>query len=323
MLSLERIFCLMNYRKLGKTEASVSEIGFGCWAIGGCGYGLTRDEESLDALDHAWDHGVNFFDTADAYGDGHSETLVAQFLKNKPRDQVWIATKVGWDFYHGGNRKNFDADYIRFACEQSLKRLQIETIDLYQLHNPRVDLIQNKHLLDPLEQLKQEGKIRWIGISIHTEADALAAMEDSRVDTLQLIVNLLDQKMTKRVFEEAKKKNVGLIVREPLACGLLTGKYHLDHKFEKEDHRRRWMRDPLKANLQKVEVLKGMIPGDLSLTRAALEFVLSFDEVATVIPGAKTRAQVLENCLAAEDPKCLGDAMEQFRSWYQEEKQGV
>ncbi len=309
----------MNQRILGRTNLSVSEIGFGCWAIGGSGYGPTDDAASLDALDQAWERGVNFFDTADTYGHGYSEKLLGRFLKGKPREEIVVATKAGWDFYHGGSRKNFEADYLRFACEQSLKRLQLETIDLYQLHNPHVELIKNKILLDPLEELRQEGKIRFIGVSIHTEADAFAAMADARVDALQLIVNLLDQKMIGRVLKEAQSKRIGVIAREPLACGLLTGKYHPEHVFDREDHRRRWTRDHFASELKRVNSVQKWIPGDLSLTRAALEFVLAQPEVSTVIPGAKTRAQVFENLLASEDPKLTVEIIKKFYLQYQNE----
>jgi len=292
----------MKYRQLGKTGLQVSEIGFGGWAIGGSGYGPTKDVESLSALETAWEHGVHCYDTADTYGHGHSEELLARFLKGKPRDQIILASKVGWDFYHGGSKKNFDADYIRFACEQSLKRLRVDVIDLYQLHNPTLDLIRKGDIFRPLENLKREGKIRFIGVSIHTEDDGLAAMEHESVDTLQLIFNLMDQRMASKVFDEAKRKQVGLIVREPLACGLLSGKYQPNHQFPKEDHRRRWTKEKLSSDLEKVAVLKSKLPADLSLVRAALEFVLKFDEISTVIPGAKTQAQVLENLLATEEP---------------------
>ena len=294
----------MKYRQLGKTKLQVSEIGFGCWAIGGSGYGPTRDVESLEALEAAWEHGVNFYDTADTYGHGHSEKLLARFLKGKPRDQIFVASKAGWDFYHGGNKKNFSRDYIRFACDESLKRLGMDTLDLYQLHNPSLELLQKSDMLDTLERLKKEGKIRFIGVSIHTEADGLRALRDPRVDTLQVIHHLMDRRMVPRVFEEAKRQNVGILVREPLACGLLSGKYTPDHQFAKEDHRRRWMKEKLILDLKKVDILKTIIQGrDLSLLRAALEFVLSFDAVSTVIPGAKTKDQILENLRATEIPK--------------------
>lgn len=311
---------IMNYRTLGRTNLQVSEIGFGAWAIGGTSYGPTQDEESLQALESAWANGVNFFDTADTYGHGHSEELLAKFVKNKPRDKVFIASKAGWDFYHGGNKKNFDADYLRFACEESLKRLNVETLDVYQLHNPSLEIIRRGEAVGVLENLKMQGKIRFIGISIHTEADGLAAMEDPRVDTLQLVFNLLDQRMAENVLPEAVKKNIGVIAREPLACGLLSGKYKLGHEFHKQDHRRRFTPEMLALELEKIEKLRSVLATErLSLPRAALEYVLDMEGVSSVIPGAKTPAQVLENIQASEDPKLRSQESYQLRDLYRRE----
>ena len=310
----------MKYRRLGKTGLQVSEIGFGGWAIGGTSYGPTKDEESLDALETAWEAGVNFYDTADTYGHGHSETLLAKFLKGKPKDKIFVATKAGWDFYHGGSRKNFEPDYIRFACDESLKRLGIDTIDLYQLHNPSLEMIQSGRLADVLETLKKEGKIRFIGISIHKESEAIAAMEDKRVDTLQLVFNLIDQRMASRVFPEAVKKKVGLIVREPLACGILANKHKRNHTFLKTDHRRRWTREKLELDLKKIEKLKTILATErMSLAKAALEYALDFEEVSTVIPGAKTRAQAFENASASNDPQLRIEESYHLRSLYRRE----
>ena len=232
----------MNYRILGRTNLQVSEIGFGTWAIGGTGYGPTQDEDSLKALEMAWENGVNFYDTADTYGHGHSESLLAHFLQSKPREKIIIASKAGWDFYHGARKKNFDLKYLRFACEESLKRLKIEAIDVYQLHNPSFELLKRGEIVGLLDDLKREGKIRFTGVSIHTEEEAVTAMEDPRVDTLQLVFNLLDQRMAENIFPEAAKKKIGIIVREPLAFGFLTGKYKSGHEFPKSDHRRRFTR---------------------------------------------------------------------------------
>ncbi len=310
----------MKHRILGKTGLRVSEVGFGAWAIGGTSYGPTRDEDSLDALEAAWESGVNFFDTADTYGHGHSETLLSRFLKNKPRHQTIIASKVGWDFYHGASRKNFDLTYVRFALEQSLKRLELETIDLYQLHNPSIELIKRGELVGLLEEFKREGKIRFIGTSIHSKDEAFAAMEDPRVDTLQLVFNLLDQRMAEEVFPEAQAKNIGLIVREPLAFGMLTGKYTADHEFHKIDHRRRFMREQLENDLKKIEAVKGVLSTKhLPLVRAALEFILNFYSLSTVIPGAKSRAQVLENVQASNDPKLRMEELRRLRELYLKE----
>ncbi len=311
----------MKYRPLGRTGLKVSEVGFGCWAIGGVGYGPTDDQESLKALEAGWEGGINFFDTADTYGDGHSEELLAGFFKNKPRDKFIVASKAGWDFYHGGSKKNFDPEYIRFAVEESLKRLKLDVIDLHQLHNPSIEKIKVGEAVSELEKLKKEGKIRFIGISVHTEDDAFAAMEDPRVDVLQLVFNLLDQRMAEKVFEEAKAKKVGILAREPLANGLLTGKYKPGHKFVKTDHRNRWTAEKLELELKKVEMLrKIMVTERLSLTRAALEYVLDFDAVSSVIPGAKTTAQILENMEASNNPLLRIQESFQMREMYSREE---
>ena len=311
----------MKYRLLGRTGLKVSEIGFGSWPIGGTSYGPTKDSESLEALETAYSHGVNFYDTADTYGHGHSEELLAKFLKDKPRDKILVASKAGWDFYHGGSKKNFDSDYLRFACNESLKRLGIDTIDLYQLHNPSLELIKEGRVVSVLEELKKQGKIHFIGVSIHLESEALAAMEDPRVDALQIVFNMIDQRMAANVFPQAREKNIGLIAREPLYCGLLTGKYDAKHQFAKDDHRRRWHQDKLELDFQKIKKLKTILATKrLSLTRAALEYILEFEEIATVIPGAKTKMQVLENLLATEDPKLRIEEASRLRDLYQREE---
>jgi len=318
----------IHYRELGKTGLKVSEIGFGSWAIGGNAYGKVCDKDSIEALEKAWAAGVNFYDTADTYGEGHSEALLGRFLKGKPRKEFFIASKAGWDFYppagrralpnasakvnHTGHKKNFDPAYIRFACEQSLKRLGVEAIDLYQLHNPSLDLIQKKEAVGVLEGLQKEGKVRFIGISVHTEQEALAALEDPRIDALQVIFNLLDQRMAERVFPEAKVKNVGIVVREPLSSGLLTGKYMPDHEFPKDDHRRRWVKVKREADWEKVQCLRRVLKGtNIFLSQAALEYALRSDAVSTVIPGAKTKGQVEENMKASIESQ-LG--LEEFES---------
>ena len=307
----------MNYRTLGRTGLRVSEIGFGAWAIGGTSYGPTKDEESLAALEAAWEHGVNFFDTADTYGHGHSETLIGKFLKGK-REKAVLATKAGWDFYHGGSRKNFDLDYLRFACDESLKRLQIDAIDLYQLHNPALEQIEAGELFGLLDELKAAGKIRFYGVSVHTPLEALAVIQSGKADTVQLIFNLIDQRAAVRVFPEAEVAQVGIIAREPLACGLLTGKYSPESKFVKTDHRNRWRQEKLVNDFKKIDTLKSKIPlGQVPLVRAALEFVLNFGAVSTVIPGAKTPAQVRDNLKASEGPVLRAQELSMLHTVYQ------
>ncbi|OQA58203.1 MAG: D-threo-aldose 1-dehydrogenase [Candidatus Omnitrophica bacterium ADurb.Bin277] len=326
----------MRSRKLGRTGFEISEIGFGCWAIGGNAYGRVNDGDSLCALEAAWSSGVNFFDTADIYGEGHSETLLARFLKGKLRDTFFVATKVGWDFYpsspgrpdsaagpiqnnHAEYRKNFDAAYVRFACEKSLMRLGQETIDLYQLHNPSLELIRSGEPVSVLEKLRREGKIRAIGISVHREAEALAALEDPRIESLQIILNIMDQRMSGAVFDKACEKNTGIIVREALASGLLTGKYPPAHKFPRDDHRRRWSAEKRECDWEKVQlILKTLGCRNDQLPQSALEFVLSFNEVSTVIPGAKTCEQVMANLQAVISPRLSREAMIRLKKLYTE-----
>ena len=329
----------MKVRRFGKTGLRVSEIGFGCWALGGNAYGPVRDKDSLEALAAAWDSGVNFFDTADTYGEGRSEELLGKFLKGKSRDRLILATKCGWDFYapsqkpaslsqgspaklnHAGHKKNFDAGYIRFACEQSLKRFGTDVIDLFQLHNPSLELIQRGDLVSVLEGLKKEGKIRFIGVSVHIEAEALAVLEDPRIQTIQIIFNLLDQRMAERIFPEAEKKGVGVIVREALASGLLSGKYTPAHEFPKDDHRRRWIPEKREVDWQKIRLIQEMLgSGPPPLPKTALEFALAFEEVSTVIVGAKTRTQVLENVEASLKPTLSREDIVRLKELYAREE---
>lgn len=288
----------MKKRKLGKTNLQVSELGFGCWAIGGTSYGPTDDQESLRALSYARDHGINFFDTADTYGHGHSETLIGEcFQESSKRTQIILASKVGWDFYHGGSKKNFDPDYIRFACAQSLKRLRTDYIDLYQLHNPKLELIEEGSIFKILQELKKEGKIRFWGVSIHQSEEGNASVLKG-ASTLQAVYNLIDQRMRKDLFQFCDKHDTGLIIREPLYCGLLTDKYKADARFSKEDHRNRWTKDQLSGNLAKIERIKAVLSG-MPLKQAAIEFVLRQKSVSVVIPGIKTVNQLKDHLTAA------------------------
>ena len=309
----------MKYRKLGRTGLRVSEVGFGAWAIGGDSYGPTRDGDSLEALETAWERGVNFFDSADMYGKGHSEELLGRFLKGK-RDQAVIATKVGWDFYHGGVKKNFTADYLRFACEESLKRLATDRIDLYQLHNPTLEMIEAGEIFQTLDELKDAGKIRFYGVSIYTPREALAAIRSAKPDTIQLIFNLIDQRQAAEVFPLAERERIGIIAREPLACGMLTEKYTAQSTFASNDHRNRWDPARMANDLKKIERIKSILKTPrLTLVEAALEYVLSFEEVSSVIPGAKTKAQVLENLRATEEPRLRIEEISVIRNIYERE----
>lgn len=295
-------------------------MGFGAWAIGGQGYGPTDDAVSLQTLEAAWEAGVRFYDTADTYGHGHSEELIAEFIRNKKREDVFIASKAGWNFYEEPSRKVFEREYLTRACDLSLQRLKCGVIDLYQLHNPSLKQIQSGEAVETLDRLRREGKIRFCGISVHREDEALAALEDSRVDSIQLILNMLDQRMARQVLAKAQEKGTAVIAREPMACGLLTGKYDASFEFDKGDHRRRWAADKRAYDAAKIERLKSVMDTEkLPLAQAALEFVLSFPEVTVVIPGAKTPEQVQANLRAVSSPGLEACQVAQIREVFNEE----
>lgn len=299
----------MNYRRLGRTELMVSEVGFGGLPIGGLRWGDVRDEYSLAALRHAFDLGINFFDTADIYGRGHSEELLAQAL-GPVRPNILIATKVGIDFYHGEPaRPNFDPAYIRTALEHSLERLRTDYVDLYQLHNPPQKLARDERAWETLRELRDAGKVRCFGVSCRTANDARAyiraaqAQGDTRAfgDTLQVAYNLLDQEAAaKDVFVQAHRDDWGIISRVPLASGALTGKYSATHHFPPNDFRAGWSAERLAQTARDVQALRFLEKPGRTMAQAAIAFCLSQPAVGTVISGAKTTEQIAENAAAAD-----------------------
>lgn len=307
----------MKLRNFGSTGLKVAEIGMGCWAIGGNeygnSYGSTSDSESLAAVKKAVELGCNFFDTADVYGHGISEQLLGIALKDVRKD-VFIATKVGGSYIYGdiwGNL-NFSKEYIHFAVEQSLKRLKTDYIDLYQLHNPPLDIIKAGHVFDALQDLKDEGKIKHIGISVHSLEEGNAALD--RVDAIQCVFNALDPRKYE-LMEAAKLKKVAVIVREPLANGFLTGKFSKDSTFDSSDIRHRMSKDYIEGLTANVDVIKESFSNRKdTLAQIALKYVLSFDSVSVVIPGAKTPAQVEENMKASSIDDLTDDEKKVFGS---------
>jgi aryl-alcohol dehydrogenase-like predicted oxidoreductase len=294
----------MKYRKFGSTGFQVSEIGFGGWAIGGNdhgnSYGPTQDAESLRSIKTALDLGCTFFDTADSYGYGHSESLLGQALKGH-RDRVIIATKGGSDFYHAPPRLNFTETHLAYAVEQSLKRLGTDYIDLYQLHNPPFSLIEQSRLFEPLEKLKTQGKIRYYGISIHDPAEGLLALKNARPAAIQVVYNYLRRDAAEELFPRAIAEGVAIIAREPLANGFLTGKYTKDSIFPVGDIRHQWPSKYQTQMIHQVEEFSRRVKGGtLSRAQAALKFVLSQPAVSTVIAGCKTTGQTEENLRTAD-----------------------
>jgi len=306
----------LKFRKLGKTNLLVSEIGFGAWAISGRGYGPTDDKESIRALHRVLDLGVNFIDTADIYGDGHSEELIGRVLKERGDKETIIATKFGWDFYRdGGIKSNLKKNYISFALENSLRRLGRDCIDIYQIHNSKPADIERDSVYETLDELKEQGKVRFYGVSAFYNEDGISAIRTGKPDTIQVIYNILEQEAEERLFPLALKNNIGIIAREPLAGGLLTGKYNENSKFPKTDHRHGWNEKFLEDGARKVGKLKFLKKEGQTLIQAALRFSLSHKAVSVVIPGAKTVKQVEENISAAES-ELSSDELERIWKLY-------
>ena len=297
----------MKYRLLGKTGLRVSEIGFGSWAIGGSmdvsgfpvGWRDVTDAESIAAIERALDLGINFFDTADMYGRGHSEELLGKSLKGK---DVIIATKVGNRIDEQGARKDFSATYVRESIEGSLRRLNREVIDVYQFHNPEPNDYRSQDLLEVLQELKHEGKIRAVGVSISNPEEGLDLLKQHKVDTLQVLFNVLNQEPAGKLIPQAESDDVGIIVRVPLASGLLTGKFQETDRFFANDNRSNYlnprrMKEALSAVRRIQEITAEM---GKPLASISLGFLLHFSGVSCLIPGAKNPHQVEENASASD-----------------------
>jgi aryl-alcohol dehydrogenase-like predicted oxidoreductase len=302
----------MKYRVLGKTGLKVSEVGFGAWAIGGNAhgnsYGPTDDRQSLAAIERALEFGCNFFDTADVYGHGHSEELLGQALRGR-RSEVIIATKVGGDFYHGTPRMNFNSDYLEFALGKSCERLGSDYIDLYQLHNPPVQLVKDGRVFKTLEKLRASGKIRHYGISIHDPQEGLLAMSGRELGAIQVAFNILRQEAKNQLFREATKNNVGIIAREPLANGFLAGKLGTESNFLQGDIRHNFPHDYISQLTLATDKLRFLESNSRTLAQAVIRFVLDHKDVSTVIPGAKTPEQVDEDFTCSDSPSLTGEEL--------------
>jgi aryl-alcohol dehydrogenase-like predicted oxidoreductase len=288
----------MNYRNLGNTGLKVSEIGFGPWAIGGAGYGSTDDKESKKALNTALDLGVNFIDTADSYGNGHSEKLIGEVLRSRHDKETLICTKFGWDFYsQSGIKSNLEKKYIRFALQKSMERLGRDVIDIYLIHSSNPKKVEQYGVMETLKELKKEGLIRFFGISVSDYYfDAtLAAIEDLNPEAVEVKFNLLQKSAKTELFDLCCNKGIGIVVREPLANGLLSGKYNKDCRFAKNDHRNGFKKEFLEHQINSVNLIKNYFKSNTEMIKGSIKYALEFPVVSVVIPGAKTPVQVEEN----------------------------
>lgn len=296
----------MRYRSLGKTDLQVSEVGFGGWSIGGRDYGPTYDRESVAAIRRALELGVTFFDTADMYGDGRSERLFGEVLSGLAGKAV-VATKGGYDVARG-LVKDFSRPHLESALAASLTRLRVERIDLYQLHNPAVDLLKSSELFDIVEDFQRRGLIRHYGVSVSDAECARLVMARRTAATLQLVHNLLRPQILAEIGPIIERTGIGVIVRTPIEYGVLSGKYKIGAHFHATDHRAtRWTPEQFAALLQRVESFRFLVRGKVaSLSEAAVRYGLVSPLVSTVIPGIKTPAQI-EEFVRASDPPYLTD----------------
>ena len=316
----------MQYRELGRTGWKVSTISFGAWAIGGT-WGHVKDEESLAALNRALDLGVNFFDTADVYGDGHSEQLLAKLRKERS-EPFYVATKAGRRFsmtdINSYNRENLTA-----FIERSLQNLEVETLDLLQLHCPPTQVFYMPEVFGILDDLVKAGKLHYYGVSVEKVEEALKAIEYPNVQTVQIIFNIFRQRPMDLFFSEAQRRKVGILARIPLSSGMLTGKMTRTSSFQEDDHRQ-FNRNgegfdkgetfsglDYEIGLQAVEELRPLVPAGITMTQMALRWILMSPAVTCAIPGAKRSSQVEENISAADLPPLSDETLKQIRDVYE------
>jgi aryl-alcohol dehydrogenase-like predicted oxidoreductase len=315
----------MRYRELGRTGWKVSGIGFGAWAIGGA-WGPVDDTESLAALRAAVDSGVNFIDTADVYGMGRSERLIAQ-LKRERKEEIIVATKAGRRL-PVQTVEGYSAQNLNGWIEDSLRNLATDCLDLVQLHCPPTDAYYHPEIFGALDRLAEAGKIRYYGVSVERVEEALKAIEYPRVQAVQIVFNCFRQRPAELFFEQAKKRRVGILARVPLASGLLTGKLTPASQFAADDHRsfnrhgeafdvgETFSGVDYETGLAAVEEIRSLLPPGMTMAQFCLRWILMFDAVTCAIPGGKRPAQVEENCAAADLPPVAEETMAAIRKIY-------
>lgn len=319
---------MMHTRSFGRTGWKVSEIGFGAWAIGGA-WGDVSEAQARDALLAALEKGTTFIDTADVYGDGRSERIVREVLKEWRGERPIVATKAGRRLSPHVASGYTQANLAAFV-DRSLQNLGVETLDLLQLHCPPTEVYYRPEVFDALDSLVAVGKIRHYGVSVEKVEEALKAIEYPNVVSVQIIYNIFRQRPAGLFFREAKARNVAVIARVPLASGLLTGKMTRDSAFAPDDHRNfnrhgeafdvgeTFAGVPYEVALDAVEAIRPLVPAGTSMAAFALRCILMADAVSVVIPGAKSRAQAEANAAASELPALSPQTMQALRAIYEE-----
>ncbi|GAB0113215.1 aldo/keto reductase [Acidisoma sp. C75] len=316
----------MQTRLFGKTGKAVSEIGFGAWAIG-ASWGQVDDKAARQALHAALDAGVTFIDTADVYGDGHSERLIAAVLQERGGDRPFVATKAGRRL-PAQTVEGYSRDNLIAWIDRSRQNLAVDTLDLVQLHCPPTALYRRPEVFEMLEEIKQQGRIRDYGVSVESVEEARKALDYPGVVSIQIIFNIFRQKPAEALFDLVRQRNVAIIARVPLASGLLTGKFKPDTDFEDSDHRKfnrngeafdvgeTFSGVPYEVGLAAVEKIRPLVGEDASMARLALRWILMFEAVTVAIPGARTAEQAVSNAAAAALPPLSGSVMERLRAIY-------
>ncbi|MFV5697972.1 aldo/keto reductase [Flavobacterium sp. ZT3R17] len=303
----------MNYRRLGKTDFEISEISLGTWQVGGKWGSPFNDKTADQLINTAIDNGVNFIDTADVYENGLSETAVGRVVRSRS-ERIYVATKCGRHINPHVN-EGYQPKVLQKFVEDSLKRTGLETLDLIQLHCPPTEVFYRPEIFEMFDRLKEQGKILNLGVSVEKVEEGLKAIEFPNVTTVQIIFNLFRQRPSELFFKEALKRDVGIIGRVPLASGLLTGKFNTQTTFDIQDHRNfnrngdafdkgeTFSGINYELGLKAVEELKALFPNATNLAPIALQWILSFDEVSCIIPGASNESHVLSNLSVYDLPK--------------------
>ncbi len=318
----------MNYRKLGKTNFNISEIALGTWQVGGKWGSPFNDKTADELINTAIDNGVNFIDTADVYENGLSETAVGRVVRSRS-ERIYVATKCGRHINPHVN-EGYQPKVLQQYVEDSLKRMKLETIDLIQLHCPPNQVFYRPEIFEMFDRLKDQGKILNLGVSVEKVEEALKAIEYSNVTTIQIIFNLFRQRPSELFFKEAQKKDIGIIARVPLASGLLTGKFDVNTTFDAQDHRNfnrngaafdkgeTFSGINYELGLKAVEALKALFPEATNLAPIALQWILSFNEVSCIIPGASKESHVLSNLSVYDFPKLTSEKITAMNDIYEQ-----
>jgi aryl-alcohol dehydrogenase-like predicted oxidoreductase len=319
----------MRYRGLGGTGIEVSEVGFGVWTVSTGWWGEVDEARSVRLLRQAHERGINYFDTADTYGSGLGETILRDAFGHM-RDEVVISTKIGYDFYNNTQRRgqqerpqDWSEKFIRFGLEQSLTRLGTDYVDFLQLHNTKMDAIENDRLFELLEEFRGEGKVRSYGIALGPAIgwleEGVKAMRERSIDGVQMIYNLLEQDPGREFIRTARETETGLVVRVPHSSGMLEGKYDENTTFAKNDHRRHRPKEWLTEGLKKVEQLGFLTEsGERTLGQAALKFILAAPEVASTLPNIYDEAQLDEFVTAPDVPDLTEEELARVAELYED-----